>query len=303
MSKNNFSLQPGDTVDVIAPASGCHPEVIEKFKTFLTGWELKYHIPEDIFGSDLLCANSDEKRFNQLSAALSNSHSKAVWCLLGGYGSPRLLPLLEKLKPIAQHKLFIGFSDITALHIFLQMKWGWQTIHGPSGRQAALSQVSASSLNSLKKMLFSEKNTLTYALQPLNKLAENDSTITTSIIGGNLSLIQTSIGTRWQINPTDKILFIEETSERAYKVDRMLGHLKQAGILDQAKAIILGDFTGGAEPGGGNFVADTLKIFAEHCNIPVLHLAGAGHGESNYPISFGPPVALQMGNHSSLEWI
>lgn len=294
-------LKSGDVVDIIAPASGCHTDVLTKLDQLLASWGLKSNISSDIFGEDLLCANSDEQRFSQLVSAISNSQSKAIWCLLGGYGSTRLIPFLNQLKPIPQKKFFIGFSDITALHIFLQQHWGWTTIHGPSGRQSALNIVSSESVAFLKELLMNEKNSIIYdCLRPLNKHAIASREIYGSIVGGNLSLIQASLGTDWQMDASNKIIFMEEINERAYRVDRILQHLKQAEIFQQAKAIIFGDFIGGVEVDGTCVVQQVLENFAIDSAVPVLQMSGVGHGRDNYPLILGSPVLLNIGEKCSL---
>lgn len=287
---NNSYLAPltmGDTIDIIAPASGCHPEVATKLKQVIESWGLQCRTSENLFGKDLLCANSDEQRFLQLTDALTNKTSKAVWCLLGGYGSSRLIPHLNNLTPLTQKKFFIGFSDITALHIFFQ-KWNWTTIHGPSGRQTALKKVADESITILKELLFQSKNTLSYEqLHALNKTAKNSQLIEAEIIGGNLSLIQASLATNWQIDTHNKILFIEEINERGYKIDRMLEHIKQAKILQHVKAILFGDCIGGEEVDGKSLVADVIRRFSDHCDIPAFQIENVGHGTINHPIILG----------------
>lgn len=301
---NRLFLQPGDVVDIVAPSSKCHPSVLENIKQLIESWELQCHFPDDLFGENLLYANSDEKRFAHLEHALSNSTSKAIWCLLGGCGATRLIPMLSKMKPPICPKIFIGFSDITALHIFFQKQWGWSTIHGPSGYQASLNKVSPDSVNKLKCILFNKNHLLSYdKMIPLNELAKNHSQISATVTGGNLHLIQASIGTPWQIDSTNKIVFIEEVNERAYRVDRSLVHLSQAGIFNQAKAIIFGDFIDPGEPDGKFLVKETLKEFANQCAIPVLQINDIGHGQINYPILLGNLVKLSMGNCYSIEFI
>lgn len=301
---NEHYLKPGDTVDIIAPSSKGHPSVLGKIKALLNSWELHCHIPDDLFGDSLLYANSDEQRFFQLKYALLNNTSKAVWCLLGGFGSTKLIPMLSKIEPPSQSKIFIGFSDITAIHIFLQEKWGWSTIHGPSGYQASLNRVSSDSINLLKKILFHEEETLLYdQITPLNQVAKKNEIIYAPLIGGNLSLIQTSLGTFWQINAFNKILFIEEINERAYRIDRVLAQLSQAGILNQAKAILFGDLIDKGEPDGRFLVKEAVREFAEQCSLPVLQISHVGHGPINNPILFGSTAKLSMGNTYSLEFM
>ena len=140
---------------LIAPsAKGLINNDLQKIQDFLSTWKLKSHIADDIYGNDLLCANTDEKRFEQLKRALFNRESKAVWCLRGGYGAAKLLPALKAIKSPEQIKLFIGFSDITALHIFLQQEWEWQTLHGPSARQVAQAEIAIENIDELKKYYF-----------------------------------------------------------------------------------------------------------------------------------------------------
>jgi muramoyltetrapeptide carboxypeptidase len=297
-------LNPGDIVDIVAPSSKCHPSVLEKIKALLNSWDLQCHIPDDLFGESLLYANSDEKRFIHLERALLNNSSKAVWCLLGGYGSTKLIPMLSKTKPPKHSKLFIGFSDITALHIFLQGQWGWTTIHGPSGYQASLNKISNNSINLLKNMLFHKENKLLYhEITPLNKLAENNTTINAPLIGGNLHLIQASLGTPWQINVFNKILLIEEINERAYRIDRVLAQLNQAGILDQAKAILFGDLIDKGEPDGRFLINEIIQEFSAQCGLPVLQISNIGHGSTNNPILLGHTAKLSMGKEHSLEFM
>ncbi len=295
------SLNPGDTVDIVAPASKCHPSVVIKLEKLLNSWGLRSQTPNDLFGHHVLYANTDEKRFAHLCNALTNQTSKAVWCLLGGFGTTRIIPLLNQIKPPNQSKIFIGFSDITALHIFLQVKWGWKTIHGPSGYQASLNKISKDSIEMLRKFIFHHNDGQTYEnIKPLNELAKKNILIEAPLIGGNLTMIATTLGTPWQIEAENKILFIEETNERAYRVDRTLNHLKQAGILQNIKAILFGDVIDKGEPDGRFLVAKIIHDFAQQCNCPVFQISNIGHGPINNPILLGSPTQLLAGNYRKL---
>lgn len=298
----NF-LKPNDRIDIVAPASVCqaHENAIPAVKKILTEWELTPHIPEDIYGPDLLCANSDEKRFSFLKDALLNDQSKAVWCLRGGYGCTRLIPQLLKLPKPKYQKLFIGMSDVTALHIFLQQQWAWPTFHGPSARQIATGTVQADNIAEIKNLIFGNIKTLEYKnLQPLNNLAKQTQILTGDITGGNLCLVQASLGTAWQINTKNKILFLEEVNERGYRVDRMLEHLHQAGIFKNITAVILGDFIDGKEPDGSSLIDPVLQRFADTVDFPVLRCLGIGHGNFNRPLPLGINSALMLGPNPNL---
>jgi len=296
-----FGLTPGDHVDIIAPGFGCDPSVLEKVAAFLTAWGLIAHIPHDIFGEDFLFSNKTQNRLQQLLDALTNETSKAVWCLKGGYGSTRLLPQLLTHPPIVQRKQFIGFSDITALHIFLQQQWGWRTIHGPVARQVALETVSPASIHFLKAMLFQEEtHFLLENIKPMNQAAAEVKSIKAPLIGGNLCLLAASLGTFWQVNPTGKILFIEDVKEPAYQIDRMLEHLSQAGVMQQAEAILLGDFYEDEESHVKSLVLRTLRAFAMRTEKPVLKMKDLGHGFENRALPLGIDATLTMGKGATL---
>jgi muramoyltetrapeptide carboxypeptidase len=289
-------LQPGDSVEIIAPASRCSDKQLAELKALLISWQLNCIIQEDIFGHDLLCANTDALRFRSLKNALQNPATKAIICARGGYGSIRLIPELTKIIPSATPKLFVGMSDVTTLNLYLQQQWQWPVIHG----SAALDKYSLESIHALKAILFGSVKQIEFSALPLNDLAKNNRIIETTITGGNLSLVQTSIGTTWQIDGSNKIIFLEETGERGYKIDRMLQHLYQANTFKNAAAILFGDFIEGKEPNGSTLIKPVLERFAEHCEIPVLQAEGIGHGYTNFPLPLGINSRLQLGQETKL---
>lgn len=288
-------LTKNSIVDIIAPASGTpDPSTIEQLNTLLKSWQLIPRLSPDLFGKDLLCANSDEKRFRQLEEVLFNESSTAIWCLRGGYGSTRLLSSLLKLTTVPkQCKLFIGFSDITALHLFLKQQWSWQTLHGPSVNQVVHNLIDPVNSEEFKKIIFGELKQLAYTLIPYNKIA-HATAIESCLTGGSLTLIQTSLGTDWQIETKDKILFLEEVNESAYRIDRMLQHLQHARILDQVKAILLGDFISPKRSNEENLIRSVLERFAQEQHFPVLHCPGIGHGKINRCLPLGAPTTLDL---------
>lgn len=250
-------------------------------------------IPSDLFGPDLLCANSDEERFRQLKAALFNTDSQAIWCLRGGYGCTRLNPYLQKLTAPEKCKLFIGFSDITALHLFLQQKWHWQTLHGPTLNQVTHHLIPSENIIELKKIIFGQLPELKYFLKPYQKPNSFD-LIQAPITGGSLSLVQTSLGTEWQIETNNKILFLEDVNEAAYRIDRMLQQLQQSGTLNHIKALLFGDFTFAIKPEEEKKIQAVLERFAKEQNFPVLQCADIGHGKQNRCLPLGIPALLDL---------
>lgn len=303
-SLNPVCLKEGDKVDIIAPSSKCNPSVVEKFQQILHSWGLHSHVPKDLFGTNLLYANTDQKRFEHLEKALFNSDSQAIWCLLGGFGATKLLSKLKSVQPLKQAKLFIGFSDITALHLYFNGIWGWSTLSGPSGYQIALNKISEDSIALLKKALFHPATALSYHhLVPLNQQAQNAQVIEAQLMGGNLHLIQASLGTFWQIQSANKIIFIEDCHERAYRIDRILTQLEQAGSFRHAKAIIFGDMIDAGEPDGRFLVEQLIQTFAMQCPLPVLQMSHVGHGKTHYPLWLGRPAKLTLGSAYHLEFL
>lgn len=290
-------LKPGDSVEIIAPASRCTDQRLAEMKALLESWQLNCIIADDIFGKDLLCANTDKIRFKHLKNALLNPETKAVICARGGYGSMRLIPQLTKVVPPETPKIFVGMSDITALQLFLQQNWQWPTIHGaPAG-----DKFSPESIAAIKSLLFGDVNQVEFnGLEPLNQLAKNNQLIKSSVTGGNLCLVQAGIGTDWQMDGKDKIILLEEVGERAYRVDRMFEHLRQAKLFKDAAAILLGDYIDGQEPDGTSKIHSVLARFAEGCDIPVVQVKGIGHGNVNYPIPLGTPAQLHLGSEIKL---
>ena len=264
-------LKINDTVAILAPASECDISVLEKTKALLNSWQLNYYIPEDIFASEA-------RRAEHFCEAVLSKDIQAIWCIRGGYGSARILPYLAGLQP-TQSKILIGYSDITALLLYTMQHWGWHPIHGPVA--------SSDKTLWLNDLLFARRDKfIINNIKSLNKTNKN--IITAPITGGNLSIVQTSIGTNWQIDSKNKIILLEEVAEPGYKVDRMLNHLQQAGVFANAKAIIFGDFV------GDDNVTDILHDFAEKINIPVVQCPGIGHGEINYAVPFGFPIKLDL---------
>lgn len=283
-------LQPGDQVEIIAPASRFSDAQLLALHAILESWQLQCIIQDDIFGSDLLCAHSDTKRFEHLQKALCNPDTKAIFCGRGGYGSMRLIPALKACAPPKDCKLLIGMSDITALHLFLQQTWKWPTIHASTNTE----NLSPESWQALHTILFESQSSLGSPVLPMNKAAETCAMVQSTITGGNLTLVQSSIGTSWQMDARDKIILLEEINERAYKIDRILEQIKQASLFNEAKAILLGDFLGGNEPDGSCLIQPVLQHFADQTDIPVFKTIGVGHGSTNFPLVLGMPATLDV---------
>lgn len=294
-------LERGSQVDVIAPGYGCSPEILLKAKTFLESLGLVANIPETLLGEDPFCSHNDEERLKHLQEAVLSPHSRAIWCIRGGYGSGRLIPALAKMAVPDKVKLLIGFSDITALHIFFQQHFGWSTLHAGVLSQFCSKTLEDAAVNEIQEILFGKKKELVFSsLIPLNVAAEKEDVISAPLTGGNLSLIQTSIGTSWQLEGEGKMVLIEDVGERGYRIDRMLEHIRQSSLLEGVRAIIVGDITDDEEKDGSRLGVVAIRRFAASLSIPVVQCPNIGHGVFNHPLPLGTESSLYLGASPSL---
>jgi muramoyltetrapeptide carboxypeptidase len=233
-------------------------------------------------------SNSDEKRFEDLYKALNvKDENVIIWCINGGYGSAKLIPFLENVAKPNVEKIFIGYSDITALHLFFFQKWGWKTIHGPCLGELFKKDKDINNFLNLFDCLLRKDFTnrkFVKCIKPLNLAAEKfkDQIDGYKFIGGNLALIQTSLGTNWKIDIKNKVLFLEDIGEAGYKVDRMLNHISSVLNIRTAKAIIFGEFINSDE-----FIDFTINNFANlNSSIPIYKTGKLGHGKYNLPVIY-----------------
>lgn len=276
------------TIQLIAPASGADLAKVKKLRTLQN---LNIESPTNLTSDSIVFhANSDEARFALLKKALyDDSKDTVVWSLRGGYGSARIIDKLKKLPKPKHKKLVIGYSDITALHLFLSQHWQWQTIHGSGLLEILNPGKDPKNFEKIADIVDKRINTAEInQLKPLNDQALKSKKITGRLTGGNLSLIQTSIGTSWQIKAANKILFLEDVGEKGYKIDRALHHLKQRGLLKNVKAIVFGEFADSRD----SYVNLALERFAAEINIPVFKSNQFGHGRKNYPLVYNAKTTI-----------
>jgi muramoyltetrapeptide carboxypeptidase len=315
MVKEWQPLKEGDTVRIIAPGSKV-PNAWEELKKacdFLRTIKLNPVYSKNIFSDKqdtryqfYNFANTDEKRYEDFVDAIQ-SDAQAVWCFRGGYGSDRVLRQAVKnsLTPQTTPKLFIGFSDITNLHNFMNSQWQWSTLHGASIRQLGNNEIDPADVKIIEDIIFGTRKQIKLELLPLNQAARNPGKITGEISGGNLTVIQSALGTEWEMPVNEKIVLFEDVDEAPYRVSRMLQQFLASNHLTGAKAIILGDFIHKTKEPTEDSVALTpmdfvLQEFADQCPLPVLRYAGIGHGSKNYPIPFATPTELTVGDEPEL---
>jgi muramoyltetrapeptide carboxypeptidase len=252
------------------------------------GFRVRY--TDRIFESSGYLAGSDEDRANELMRCFADPEVRAVLPLRGGYGCARLIPLLDEHRLRHFPKFFMGFSDNTTLHLYFRRRLGWVTLHGPMMVSTALADPPADGERHLVSLLTDPHYRPQYAFPQLQSwvpgIAEG------VLAGGCLSLITASIGTSYEIKTEGKILFLEDSGEAAYRLDRMLTHLELAGKLDGVAGIVLGTFQDCDPPEASTRAQDTLRERLVRLGVPILAGLPAGHGPENWALPLGVRVRL-----------
>lgn len=206
-------------------------------------------VADNLLAQEFAYAGDVRTRAQQFFNAAQSS-AQVCWAVRGGYGANQILPLLVKLsenQPAPSGKLLIGYSDLTALYQFLSEHWGWRIMHAPMISSKDFREMSKEDQQSLLALI-EQRNSETkpwqkQPLQWINHATIEHDAISAPLFGGNLSVICAMIGTAWQLDFKDKILFLEDVAESWCKIERMLDQLYLAGCLDECKAIVLGRFT------------------------------------------------------------
>jgi muramoyltetrapeptide carboxypeptidase len=294
-------LEKGSIVDIIAPASSCTRDELNKAIRFVKGLGLKPRVSPRIFhGQTPIVAATDHERFSQLKAALLAKDSDVIWCIRGGYGSLRLLPSLAKLRRPKKAKLFLGYSDITTLHMFLNTYWKWPTIHSPMIGRFGRGDHTAIELKEVKSILFGPHQDFRHRLVPMNALAKKPRMIRGGIVGGNVATLQSSLGTPWSLKTEGRILLLEDLGEKPHRMDRMLMQMEQAGYFKKARGVIFGDVLF-HQPADQRLIwKDVIPRFAASQKIPVFRGLQSGHGRINRPIPFLTKATIKSGRQAEL---
>jgi len=274
----------GATVAVVAPAGPIDSHQISPGISALRSLGYKVLIGEHVYSNKEYLAGEDSERLNDLNAAIRNSDVQAIFCARGGYGSMRLLDAVDYESFLDKPKIFVGFSDITALLHALYYRCGVVTFHGPMVKN--FKDPEDSNLKALLQII-TGANQWSMSLEHARVLRPGKAEGV--ILGGNLSIISSLIGTPYLPDLRSAILFLEDTDEPLYRIDRMLTSLKLRGRLREVTAIVAGEF----HSCGTNEEVDALLLeLTEDLNVPIVSGAPFGHGKRNLPFPIGLPAVL-----------
>ena len=291
-------LQKGDTIAIVAPAGILknRKHIIDKTKALAESWGLKVVYGKHMFNQNNHFAGTDAERCQDFQDALDNPNIKAIWSARGGYGSVRILDKLDFTKFKEHPKWVIGYSDVTAFHNHIH-NLGIKTIHGMMGTSLQdKSEDIPETIETLRKALFGEE--LKYAIQSSKYNREGE--VTGQLVGGNIAILASMLGSDSQISTDGKILFIEEIGEYKYSIDRMLQSLKRAGYFTKVKGVIVGDMTKvkkNTTPWGSSIEQLILDVLPN--DIPVLFNFPAGHEPDNRALIMGGNTKLSIKKDTS----
>ena len=302
--QNNTLKQPpylktGDTVAIVAPSGILknRTDEVQQAQALLKRWGLHSVVGKHVFSEADHFAGTDDERCEDLQEALDNPKISAIWCARGGYGTVRILDKLDYSKFKQNPKWLIGYSDITALHNQIHNE-GVESLHAimcvslPKDE----SEIEAS-ISTLKNTLFG--NPLSYTLKGSNY--NKTGTTSGQLVGGNLTMLQTMLGSKTSIDTFGKILFIEEIGEYKYHIDRMLQSLKRAGYFDNCKGVIVGDMTKlrtNTTLWGTSVEQLILDALADY-DFPIAFNMPAGHEKDNRALILGRTVKLTVDSKQS----
>lgn len=305
-NNNNLLIKPnslkiGDKVGVIAPATAVtDPEDIAKAKETLDYFGLQMVLGDYVNKGQGYKTRTVKERISDLHKMFENKEIKAVFAIRGGYGSAGILDQIDYDLIKNNPKIFCGYSDITAMHLAIQKKSNLITFHGP----VLLSPFNQFTENSFKKVIFGNSNGLEFdnpqgkkgfrSAYPTKELVPGIAN--GKLIGGNLSLICSLMGTEYEIDTKGKILFIEDVEEPAYRIDRMLTQLKLSKKLDDAAGIIIGKCENCKNDGQGNLwdrtLAEVYESIFEGFKKPVLSGLMIGHTPEQLTLALGIDVEI-----------
>lgn len=292
-------LQKGDRVAIVCPAKKL-PKPMDDAVALLQSWGLEVVLGQTVNAEHHQFAGNDQLRAQDLQQYINDDSIKAIFAARGGYGTVRIIDLVDFSRLNIHPKWIIGFSDITVLQAHLFQNFDLCTVHGQM--PINIPDGTAASVETLRKALFGETVTYSIAPQPLNRFGSAKGTL----IGGNLTILQSVAGSVSDYDYDDKILFIEDVGEYLYSIDRMMYMLKRAGKLANLAGLIVGGFTDVKDNDipFGQTAYEIIKALVDEYDYPVCFDFPAGHVADNWAMVFGKEVQLKVDlNKSELNYI
>ena len=282
-------LRKGDTVALVATARKNIDDNLKPTIDLLKSWGIETVIGSTIGLDTNQLAGTDEQRAIDFQHQMDNPNIKAIWCVRGGYGTVRMIDLLDFTKFKQHPKWVIGFSDVTVLHNHLNTM-GYKSIHGVM--PVSIPRATPDAIATMKMALFGNPISYSVSPDPMNRFGK----ATGELVGGNLSILYSLLGSKSAIDCRDKILFIEDLDEYLYHIDRMMMNLKRNGCIENLKGIVIGAMTKMKDndiPWGKNAL-EIIDDVTKKYNIPVIFNFPAGHIQDNRALVMGSTVTIEV---------
>lgn len=291
-------LKKGDTIVIVATARKNITDNLKPAIDLAKSWGLEVVIGNTIGLDNNQLAGTDEQRADDFQKMIDSPNIKAIWCARGGYGTIRIVDLIDFSKFKQNPKWIVGFSDVTVLHSHLN-HLGCETIHGIM--PVNIEKASPIIEETLRKALFGENVVYQVPFEKENKAGKAEG----ELVGGNLSILYSLMGSESQVDCKGKILFIEDLDEYLYHIDRMMIGLKRCGCLENLNGMVVGSFTKMKDndiPWGKTayqIIADVTKKY----DFPIVYNFPAGHIHDNNTLILGKKVILEVnGNETILKF-
>lgn len=291
-------LVAGDTIGITCPAGYISQAEIEPSIIQMKSWGFNVLVGKTVGARDYTFGGTDQERLTDLQQMLDDENIKAIMCARGGYGAIRIIDQLDFSTFRSSPKWLIGFSDITILHSHINSVYRVATIHSkmcnsfPSDWDKA-EPIQIATINSIEQSLKGEKMKYVAAYNTSNKMGK----VSGELIGGNLRCIENLAGSKSEIETDGKILFVEDTGEYLYSIDRMFYNLKRSGKLNKLKGLIIGGFKIKEDAESDQFgktlteiVLDKVKEF----DYPVCFDFPVGHQRANFALKCGVKHVLEI---------
>lgn len=284
-------LQNGDTIAIAAPARKISEEELWPAVNFLKQAGFNVYYDERLFAQHHQFAGDETVRASYIQSLLDNPEIKAIWCARGGYGSVRVIDRLNFSSFIKNPKWIVGYSDVTVFHNHLNRNYDIATLHATMPVNVHEDMFNQPSCQSLLAALRGEK--LCYQLEshPLNRVGN----FSAQVVGGNLSMLYSLLGSPSDIDTAGKVLFIEDLDEYLYHIDRMMSNLERNGKLSHLAGLLVGHFSD-MHDNQISYGKTAEEIVSEHCeayDFPVIFNFPAGHLSDNRAIRMGTEMTCK----------
>jgi muramoyltetrapeptide carboxypeptidase len=297
-NKKMVPIQKGELITIVSPAKSIETEHVNFAKELIESKGFRVAISLHCIGKHHYFSGTDKERAQDFQQALDDPEVKAVLCARGGYGCIQILHLINWTKFHANPKWIIGFSDITVLHQRI-LGYGISALHASMPLNFELN--STESIDSLFTVLKGERPSYTIQAHPLNQKGSAKG----KLVGGNLSILYSLIGTDDEVDYTDTILFIEDVGEQIYHIDRIFYSLFKSGILGKIKGVLVGGMTQlkDTENPFGKSIYEVISSHISCYHIPLAFDFPAGHIEDNRALVLGENVFFIVNDSVTLNYI